>query len=141
QGSQTAAKVDAAPVSRPEAAPAPAPAKPSSPAKAPAEPAKAAPQPPAQAPAASPQSATRAASEVSGKFALQIGAYANPASARSMMERARKAGVRAYTEQVSTQAGLRTRVRVGPFNDRDAAERARGKLKLVGIESSVVALP
>jgi DedD protein len=78
---------------------------------------------------------------VSGKFVLQIGAYANPDSARSMMERARKAGVRAYTEQVATQAGPRTRVRVGPFNDRESAERARGKLKLVGIDSSLVSLP
>jgi cell division protein FtsN len=30
---------------------------------------------------------------------------------------------------------------VGPFNDRESAERARGKLKLVGIDSSLVSLP
>jgi DedD protein len=41
---------------------------------------------------------------------------------------------------VHTQDGARTRVRVGPFADRDAAERARGKLKLVGIDSKLVPL-
>lgn len=145
RGSDAAPAV--APAPAPAVTPAPAPSRPSSPAKAPVEPAKAAAKPPApaqapaQAPAAPAEPPPRAAAQVPGQFVLQIGAWANPASARSMMERARKAGVRAYTEQVSTQAGPRTRVRVGPFTDRESAERARGKLKLVGIDSSLVALP
>jgi DedD protein len=72
--------------------------------------------------------------------ALQIGAFARSDSAQAMMERARKAGVRAYTESVRTSSGERTRVRVGPFATREAAERAQGKLKIVGIESSLVPL-
>jgi DedD protein len=71
---------------------------------------------------------------------LQVGAYANPESAKTMAARARKAGVRAYTETIQTAEGARTRVRIGPFADREAAERSRGKLKLVGIDSTVVSL-
>ncbi|MCM5569541.1 SPOR domain-containing protein [Burkholderiaceae bacterium FT117] len=124
-----------------EAAPAPAPARPSSSAKSSAQPADVRTAPaPAPAPSASAAAARPGASN-SARFVLQIGAYANPDSARSMMERARKAGVRAYTESVDTSAGSRTRVRVGPFSDRESAERARGKLKLVGIDSSIVTLP
>ncbi len=79
-------------------------------------------------------------SEAERRFGLQVGAYANPDSAKTMAARARKAGVRAYTETIETAEGLRTRVRIGPFANRDAAERGRGKLKLVGIDSTVVSL-
>lgn len=72
------------------------------------------------------------------RFALQVGAYANAGSARAQADKVRKAGVRAYTETVQTSQGSRTRVRVGPFDSREAAEGARAKLKLAGIDSAVV---
>lgn len=93
------------------------------------------------APVQAPVAAERPAEQAAGRFAIQIGAYANANGARTMAERASKAGVRAYTEQINTSAGPRTRVRVGPFADRESAERARGRLTLVGIESSIVTLP
>lgn len=74
------------------------------------------------------------------RFFLQIGAYGNDKSARQQVDRAREAGVRAYTERIKTKDGERVRVRVGPFSSRDAAEQARAKLKLVGMDSAVVAL-
>ncbi|NLD68988.1 MAG: hypothetical protein GX644_09255 [Limnobacter sp.] len=130
---QSPAKSRAAPDPAPTAAP-----KPQSEAPAPA-PAAA----PERRPAPQQQASVAARSEQAqaGRFVLQIGAYANAGSARSMSERARKVGVRSYTETVQTRDGARTRVRVGPFTDRESAERARGKLALVGIDSSVLALP
>jgi len=119
--------------------PAQAPAPPPAPVQAPARPAPASPaKSAAELPKAEP--APKPAASVDGRVVLQIGAYANPDSAKAMMERARKAGVRAFTETVQTPAGPRTRVRVGPFTDRESAERARGKLKLVGIDSTVMPL-
>ncbi len=76
----------------------------------------------------------------STRFVLQLGAYANPASAKAQADKASKAGVRAYTETVQTAQGARTRVRVGPFNSREAAEQSRAKLKNGGIDASVVSL-
>ncbi|MBN9426036.1 MAG: SPOR domain-containing protein [Burkholderiales bacterium] len=76
----------------------------------------------------------------STRFVLQLGAYANPASAKAQADKASKAGVRAYTETVQTTQGARTRVRVGPFNSREAAEQSRAKLKNGGIDASVVSL-
>ena len=61
-------------------------------------------------------------------------------SARAQADKARKAGVRVYTETVQTAQGERTRVRVGPFASREAADQARAKLKAVGVESAVVPL-
>lgn len=98
---------------------------------------------PAKSPVELPKTAPTApkpAASVDSRVVLQIGAYANPDSAKTMTARARKAGVRAFTETVETPAGTRTRVRVGPFTDRESAERARGKLKLVGIDSTVMPL-
>ncbi len=74
------------------------------------------------------------------QFAVQVGAFANAGSARAQADKARKAGVRVYTESVKTAQGERTRVRVGPFASREAAEQARARLKSIGIESAVVAL-
>lgn len=91
--------------------------------------APAAPSPPKSA-AAAPASGTR--------FALQVGAYANAGSARAQLDKAKRTGLRAYTETVATAQGERTRVRVGPFPTREAAEKARATLKLAGMESAVV---
>lgn len=118
--------------------PAQVPVPPSAPAQSPARPAQSS---PAKSAAVLPKTAPVAPkppASVDGRVVLQIAAYANPDSAKTMMERARKAGVRAFTETVQTPAGPRTRVRVGPFTDRESAERARGKLKLVGIDSTVM---
>lgn len=84
--------------------------------------------------------ATSASAKADTRFVVQVGAFANAGSARAQADKARKAGVRVYTETVKTAQGERTRVRVGPFTSREAADQARAKLKSVGLESSVVPL-
>lgn len=84
--------------------------------------------------------ATSASTKAETRFVVQVGAFANAGSARAQADKARKAGVRVYTETVKTAQGERTRVRVGPFTSREAADQARAKLKSIGLESSVVPL-
>ena len=48
------------------------------------------------------------------------------------------AGLKTYTEIVSTQSGEVTRVRAGPYPTREAAERARTQLKKAGHDGKVV---
>ncbi len=74
-----------------------------------------------------------------GRFLLQAGAFASAGSARAQADKARKAGVRVYTETVKTAQGERTRVRIGPFATREAADQARAKLKLIGVDAVPVA--
>ncbi len=126
----------------PSAAPktAPAAASKTAPAAA-AKPAPAAAPRPARAEApkvatAQPRAETATASGT--RYALQVGAFANAGSARAQLDKARRTGLRAYTETVKTAQGERTRVRVGPFPSREEAEKARATLKLAGIESAVV---
>ncbi|HJW51798.1 MAG TPA: SPOR domain-containing protein [Burkholderiaceae bacterium] len=73
-----------------------------------------------------------------GKFAVQAAATANEASARELAERLKKAGLAPYTERIDTAEGTRFRVRVGPYGSREDADRARARLKGMGINGNVV---
>jgi len=70
-------------------------------------------------------------------FAVQVGAFSNPATARDLMQKLRKQGWHAYTRK----AGEAVRVRVGPYATREAAERARHKLEAPGMQPAVVSEP
>lgn len=62
-------------------------------------------------------------------FVVQLGAFSNAANARQLVSKIRESRFKAYTEVVNTSGGERTRVRVGPYTSRDAAEKARDRLK------------
>lgn len=72
-------------------------------------------------------------------YVVPLGAFANPDNAKQVRDRAASAGVKSYTEQVKNQQGEQTRVRAGPFASRSAAEKARDKLKALGLEVGQVA--
>jgi DedD protein len=84
------------------------------------------------------QPATKAAA--SRKFLVQIGAYSNVQSARSVSDRATEVGLRPYQETVKTAQGDWIRVRVGPFTTRQDAERAQQDLKRAGVTAAIIAL-
>lgn len=56
-------------------------------------------------------------------FVAQVGAYSNPSTARQELNKLKKWGFKAYTEKF----GDKIRVRVGPYPEREKAEKA-GKL-------------
>jgi len=72
-------------------------------------------------------------------FVVPLGVFANPDNAKQVRERATAAGIKSYTEQVKGQQGEQIRVRAGPFPSRGAAEKARDKLKSLGIDVGQVA--
>ncbi|AXK72492.1 sporulation protein [Lysobacter sp. TY2-98] len=92
--------------------------RPATAASAPAKPAT----PPAP-PAPTTASAAPAASNVG--FAVQLGAFADANEATHLRDRARAAGFAAFVEQVHTDRGDLSRVRVGPVPDRAAADTLR----------------
>jgi DedD protein len=73
------------------------------------------------------------------RFVVPLGAFTNPDNAKQVQDRAASAGVKSYTENVKGQQGEQTRVRAGPFASRDAAEKARDRLKSLGLEVGQVA--
>ncbi|MGE0801025.1 MAG: SPOR domain-containing protein [Lautropia sp.] len=74
------------------------------------------------------------------RFLVQIGAYSNVQSARTVSDRVLQAGLRPYQETVKTAQGDWIRVRVGPFSSRQDAERAQQDLKRAGVTAAIIAL-
>jgi DedD protein len=68
---------------------------------------------------------------------VQLGAYQNPASVTILVGKLKQLGLPTYTETVETPNGPRTRVRAGPFPSQEAAERARVRVKIVGVDGPV----
>src|SRR5712691_10360824 len=72
-------------------------------------------------------------------FVVPLGTFTNPDNAKQVQDRAASASIKSYAENVKGQQGEQTRVRAGPFASRDAAEKARDKLKSLGLEVGQVA--
>jgi DedD protein len=66
-------------------------------------------------------------------YVVQIGVFANPDNAKQAQDKAAAAGLATYTEKLQGKEGEQTRVRAGPFGTRESAEKAREKLKALGI--------
>lgn len=73
-----------------------------------------------------------------GKFFLQIGAFADATKASALQSKAKAAGVNVHTEAVKTEKGELTRLRAGPYASRELAEQAHGKLAAAGVSSNIV---
>ena len=79
---------------------------------------------------------SRAREEV---YMVPLGAFTNSDNAKQVQDKAASAGIKSYTESVKLLEGEQTRVRAGPFTSRGAAEKARDKLKSLGLEVGQVA--
>jgi DedD protein len=83
------------------------------------------------------------ASQAAGEdgFVVQLGAFSNAANAKALQKKLHDNKFKAYTELVRNAGEDRTRVRVGPYATREAAEKARDRLKSMKLiigEASVV---
>lgn len=146
---EQAGKEVAAPVTRVPSAPVVAEKAASRPAAKPT-PAEPAPKVAAETkPAAKPDDAVRAkallegtspAAAASGRFVLQVGAFADASAARETRLKVEKLGLKTYTQVAETPAGSRIRVRVGPFASREEADKALAKARSAGLSGVVLTL-
>jgi len=85
--------------------------------------------------------AAAAASEAkAARFVVQAGAYSDAATLREARQKVEKLGLKTYTQVIDTDAGSRTRVRVGPFDNRDEAEKAAARIKASGLAANILSL-
>lgn len=71
-------------------------------------------------------------------FAVQVGAFADATAAGALRDKLRAAGFNAFTDTVNTDAGRRTRVRVGPAMTRAEADVLKAQVKAkAGIDGMV----
>ena len=74
----------------------------------------------------------------SGSFVIQVAALSDTAKAKELQAKIAGGGMKAYTEVVQTAKGPVTRVRIGPYSSREAAEKARTQLQKLQLDGKVV---
>lgn len=83
--------------------------------------------------------ASATTANANGQFVVLIGAFANPANVKQLQTKLGEIGLKTYTEPLDSPQGKKTRVRAGPFANRDAAEKALEKMKRIGVSGVVAA--
>ena len=80
-----------------------------------------------------------AASNGSGKYVIQIGAFASEANVKALSARLKNQNIPSYTlNKAGADGGKIFLVRAGPFTDKDVAEAAEKKIKAMGLTPRLV---
>jgi DedD protein len=104
------------------------------------------PLPPAPKPSADKETATTAqgknektpkADNRSGAYVVQLAAFAHKDNAKQLQQKLSSNGIRSYTEVLKTAHGEKTRVRAGPYENRDEAEKVLDQIKVLGLNGVV----
>lgn len=77
------------------------------------------------------------AAATADQWVVQLGAYKEAGNIKILLAKLKQMGVPAYTENFESPQGARTRVRAGPFGSRDAAEKAKVKIRVIGVDGPV----
>ncbi|MDP2824533.1 MAG: SPOR domain-containing protein [Sulfuritalea sp.] len=125
------------PAATPMPAPAAAPGTVAEPVAEPKAAVTAKPEPAAVASAANIAADAKLATDASGQWVVQLGAYKEAGNVKLLLAKLKGVGVPAYTEKLDLPQGPRTRVRAGPFASQDAAEKARTRIRIIGVDGKV----
>ncbi len=74
------------------------------------------------------------------RYAVQVGAFADLKKAHEVRTTLEKAGIKTYTQVVTTADGKRTRVRAGPWENKSEADKTAEKIKKLNLSAAVLTL-
>ncbi len=74
------------------------------------------------------------------RYTVQIGAFADVLKAREARVKLEKAGIKTYTQVVTGSEGRRIRVRVGPMQGKEAANKMAEKIRKLDLPAAVLEL-
>ena len=89
---------------------------------------------------ASASASASASAPKTARYVVQAGAYTDSAALREARQKVEKLGLKTYTQVIESDAGSRTRVRVGPFDSREEADKAAARIKSAGLAANVLTL-
>ena len=92
---------------------------------------------PAAAPAPTTTSPPLAAVGTAAGYYINVGLFANEANARKAQARLLNEGLPAFRQELDSPKGRRTRVRVGPYDTRAAADDAASAIRAMALEAVV----
>ena len=84
-----------------------------------------------------PTSIPVSAKEKAPHFIVQVAAIATKEHANELQAKLKKAGIKSFSQKVSTKAGERIRIRVGPFNTKEEAVKMRARLVKLGLTGTL----
>lgn len=88
-------------------------------------------------PAAKTDKADKKDKVVSG-FTVQVAALATQEKVNELQSKLNAANIKSYTQKVVTVSGHIIRIRVGPFESKDEAEKMRAKLEKLGLTGKLI---
>lgn len=96
---------------------------------------------PAEKPATPPRTVERKAAPAPAgtageKLVVQVGAFASPEKVKEIVDKLKDAKLPHFTESIATAKGQVTRVRLGPFASKEAAEKARDRARALDLNPS-----
>lgn len=97
------------------------------------------PPPPAEQTAAAQAAASPSTPPAEQQWVVQLGAYKDERNVKLLLAKLKEFKLPAYTEKIGENQDARTRVRSGPFPDREAADKARGRIAKIGVNGTVAA--
>lgn len=71
-------------------------------------------------------------------FVVQVAVLSTQEKVDELQAKLKSGGIRSYTQKVPTASGDKTRIRVGPFESKEEAEKMRAKLTKLGLSGSLV---
>ena len=83
---------------------------------------------------------TSAPSAPSARVVVQVGAFADAGKLAEVRHKLEKLGLKTYTQVVEVEGSKRTRVRVGPFDNRAEADKAAARIRAAGLPAAILTL-
>jgi DedD protein len=71
------------------------------------------------------------------RYLVQVAAVTSQEKVDELQSKLKEAGIKSYTQKVTTSSGALTRIRVGPFANKEEAEKVRARLSKIGLSSSL----
>jgi DedD protein len=84
--------------------------------------------------------ATAPAAAGETRYIVQFGAFSDADKAQEARRKVEKVGLKTYSQVAKTADGDRIRVRVGPFTNKDEADKAAAKIKALDLPASILTL-
>ena len=78
----------------------------------------------------------KAAKPSAGRVVLQVGAFSDAAKVRDVRNKLEQAGVKTYTQAVEKDGKNTTRIRVGPFETKEEADKAAARIRKLDLPVS-----
>jgi DedD protein len=91
-------------------------------------------------PDAKPATKPAESKDTGARFVVQAGTFSDDGKLRETRSKLEKAGIATYTQVIEGKDGRRVRVRVGPFTNRDEADKVARKIKQLQLQPQVLTL-